>query len=141
MVGAVLVAELVDEQAHHVFGDALLKPVRAKPELVEDQFAAGAVRGTAQMVGRGAELHHNPPRQYLFSNPLGELGNGPHPVRPFRFGNPVLEGDGVGIVLASRWPSASKRSKLGYAAIGASTVPALDLLRPSTRRRRWPVLL
>lgn len=33
VVGAVLVAELVDEQPHNVFGDAVLEPVRAKPDI------------------------------------------------------------------------------------------------------------
>ncbi len=43
MVGAVFMAELVDQHPHHVLGDAVLEPVRAEPELVEDQFAASAV--------------------------------------------------------------------------------------------------
>jgi hypothetical protein len=45
-----LVAELVDEQPHHVLRDPVVEPVRAKPEFVEDQFAAGAVGRAAQMM-------------------------------------------------------------------------------------------
>jgi hypothetical protein len=52
VVGTVLMAELVEEQPHHVLGDAVVEPVRAEPEFVEDQFAAGAVGRAAQMMRR-----------------------------------------------------------------------------------------
>ena len=54
MVATGFMAELVNEQAHHVLGDALLEPVCAEPKFVEDQFAALAVGRAAQMMRRGA---------------------------------------------------------------------------------------
>ena len=54
VIAGILMAELVNEQAHHVLGDALLEPVRAEPKFVEDQFAALAVGRAAQMMRRGA---------------------------------------------------------------------------------------
>ena len=53
VVGAVFMAELVDEQPYHVLGDAMLEPVRAKLKLFEDQCPAGAIRGSAEMMRRG----------------------------------------------------------------------------------------
>ena len=52
-----IVAVFMDEQPHHVLGDAVLEPVRAEPEFVEDEFTAGAVgRAAASGAATGPDF-------------------------------------------------------------------------------------
>src|SRR5437867_3138704 len=99
MVAAVFVAELMDQQPHHVIRNSMLEPVSAQPEFVEDQFSSWPIGSPAEMMRCGTELHHDLARQNLLRDSLCEIRDLTHPFRPFRFWNPVLKWNRVGIVL------------------------------------------